>query len=75
MAKRRASHGRRASTHSWSRRKHRSPAKKLLSRFGLIWSWKRMIGLTVFKQKISRKTHIPFTRNGRQRKLGRWLGL
>lgn len=32
------------------------------------FSWKRLLGVTAFKQRISRKTGIPFTKAGRQRK-------
>jgi len=34
------------------------------------FSWKRFTGVTRIKQKISRKTGIPLTKSGRQRKLG-----
>ena len=35
------------------------------------FSWKRLTGITKLKQKISRKTGIPFTTSGRQRKIGK----
>jgi len=41
---------------------------------GLTWSWKRAIGLSALKGRISRKIGIPLTREGRQRKVGRLLG-
>jgi len=34
------------------------------------FSWKRLTGVTRVKQNISRKTGIPLTKSGRQRKLG-----
>ena len=34
------------------------------------FSWKRLIGVTRIKQKISRATGVPLTKSGRQRKLG-----
>lgn len=34
------------------------------------FSWKRFIGISAFKAKVSRKIGIPLTRSGRQRKLG-----
>jgi hypothetical protein len=34
------------------------------------FSWKRFVGISALKAKISRKIGIPFTRSGRQRKLG-----
>ena len=51
------------------------------------FSWKRAVGVTRAKSRISRKTGIPLTKTGRQRKVGRavtgggclipmlWLGL
>lgn len=35
------------------------------------FSWKRALGVTKQKQRISRATGIPLTRSGRQRKVGR----
>ncbi|MDO9546127.1 MAG: hypothetical protein Q7J07_05190 [Pelolinea sp.] len=35
------------------------------------FSWKRYIGITRVKQNISRKTGIPLTKSGRQRKIGK----
>lgn len=34
------------------------------------FSWKRLLGITGMKQKLSRKLGVPLTRSGRQRKLG-----
>ncbi len=42
---------------------------------GLTFSWKRALGITAAKRKVSRATGIPLTRAGRQRKLGKWLGM
>ena len=42
---------------------------------GLTFSWKRALGITALKRKISKAIGIPLTRGGRQRKLGRWLGM
>jgi hypothetical protein len=41
---------------------------------GISFSWKRAVGVSAAKQKISRKTGIPLTKSGRQRKVGRALG-
>lgn len=38
---------------------------------GLSFSLKRAIGITAVKQKIARKTGIPTTRQGLERKVGR----
>ena len=37
---------------------------------GLSFSWKRAIGITKVKQKISKATGIPMSRNGVERKIG-----
>jgi hypothetical protein len=42
---------------------------------GLTFSWKRAVGITAAKRKISRATGVPLTRSGRRNKLGRWLGM
>jgi hypothetical protein len=34
------------------------------------WSWKRQFGVTNAKRRVSRATGIPWTRSGRQRKVG-----
>jgi hypothetical protein len=44
-------------------------------KFGISWSWKRAMGISGLKNKISRKTHIPLTKSGRQRKIGRLFGI
>lgn len=41
---------------------------------GLSFSWKRASGLSGAKSRISRKTGIPLTRSGRQRKMGKAMG-
>lgn len=38
------------------------------------FSWKRAVGITRAKQRVSRATGIPWTRSGRERKLGRMAG-
>ena len=47
--------------------------KKLIP--GLSFSWKRALGITKAKRKFAKSTGIPTTRSGRQRKVGRWLGI
>ena len=41
---------------------------------GLSFSWKRAVGISAAKGKLSRQLGIPLTRSGRQRKMGRELG-
>ncbi len=43
-------------------------------KFGFSFSWKRAIGISGLKNRISRKTGIPLTSQGRQRKVGRMMG-
>ena len=38
------------------------------------FSWKRLLGISAMKSRISRSIGVPLTRSGRQRKLGRGLG-
>jgi hypothetical protein len=42
---------------------------------GLTFSWKRALGITAAKRKISKSTGIPLTRQGRRAKLGKWMGM
>jgi hypothetical protein len=42
---------------------------------GLTFSWKRALGVTAAKRRVSKATGIPLTRSGRQRKLGKMLGM
>lgn len=43
-------------------------------KFGFSFSWKRASGISGVKNRISRKTGIPLTKSGRQRKVGRAAG-
>lgn len=40
---------------------------------GLSFSWKRALGITQAKQKVSRQTGIPTTKVGLERKIGNML--
>lgn len=40
---------------------------------GLAFSWRRAIGISKIKQKVSRKTGVPMTKNGLERKVGRFI--
>ncbi len=37
------------------------------------FSWKRFLGISAYKARISRRIGIPLTRSGRQRKLGAYM--
>jgi len=39
------------------------------------FSWRKLLGVSAAKSRISRKIGIPLTRSGRQRKLGKMLGI
>src|SRR5271170_5172427 len=43
-------------------------------KYGFSWSWKRALGLSAAKGKLSRKLGVPFTQSGRRQKVGRMLG-
>lgn len=40
---------------------------------GLSFSWKRALGITKLKKKITRETGIPMTKAGVERKIGRMV--
>ncbi len=40
---------------------------------GLSFSWKRALGISGFKTKIARKTGIPTTKAGLERKVGKMV--
>ena len=42
---------------------------------GLSFSWKRALGVTKAKRRVSKKTGIPTSRGGRRMKLGKWMGM
>lgn len=37
------------------------------------FSWRRFLGISAFKARISRQIGIPLTRSGRQRKIGAFI--
>ena len=45
-----------------------------MGKFGFSWSWKRAIGMSGAKARLSRSLGVPLTRSGRQRKMGRMMG-
>jgi hypothetical protein len=45
-----------------------------MRKFGFSFSWKRALGLSAAKGKLSRLIGIPLTKSGQQRKAGRILG-
>lgn len=42
-------------------------------KYGISFSWKRLIGLSGLRNKIARKTGIPTTRSGLERKIGNFI--
>ena len=42
---------------------------------GISFSWKRALGVTKAKRRVSRQTGIPMSRTGRRTKLGKLLGM
>ena len=40
---------------------------------GVSFSWKRALGITKLKQQIGRKTGIPMSKNGVERKIGKTI--
>jgi hypothetical protein len=43
-------------------------------KFGVSFSWKRAVGISGAKNRLSRQIGIPLTKSGRQRKMGRMMG-
>jgi hypothetical protein len=44
-----------------------------MGKFGFSFSWKRAVGISGLKNSIARKTGIPTTRGGLERKIGRYI--
>lgn len=44
-----------------------------MGKFGFSFSWKRALGITSAKQKISKQTGIPTSKAGVERKIGAFL--
>jgi hypothetical protein len=42
---------------------------------GLSFSWKRALGVTSAKRRVSKATGIPLSQGGRRIKLGKWMGM
>ncbi len=42
---------------------------------GLSFLWKRTLGVTRAKRRVSKKTGIPMSRGGQRMKLSKWLGM
>lgn len=45
----------------------------MAKKMGFSFSWKRALGVSAAKGKLSRKTGIPLSKSGRERKVGRSL--
>jgi len=43
-------------------------------KFGFGFSWKRALGISATKARLSRKIGVPLTKSGRQRAMGRLMG-
>jgi hypothetical protein len=41
-----------------------------MSKFGFSFSWRRLVGITAAKQSFARKTGVPMSKTGIERKLG-----
>ena len=44
-----------------------------MKKYGFSFSWKRALGITSAKQKFARRTGIPTTKVGLQRKIGNFI--
>ena len=43
------------------------------NKFGISFSWKRALGISGIKGRISKNIGIPLTKSGRERKVGRFI--
>ena len=43
------------------------------SKYGISFSWKRLLGISGLKGKIAKKTGVPLSKSGLERKIGRSL--
>lgn len=43
------------------------------NKFGVSFSWRRLLGISGAKSSIAQSTGIPTTRGGAERKIGRWF--
>lgn len=43
----------------------------MMGRLGLSFSWRRAVGISALKARIARRTGVPLTRGGLERKVGR----
>lgn len=44
-----------------------------MSKFGFSFSWKRLLGITSAKQSFARKTGVPTSKAGVERKIGNYI--
>jgi len=44
-----------------------------MGKFGFSWSWKRALGISGARASFARKTGVPTTRGGVERKIGRMI--
>jgi len=44
-----------------------------MKKYGFSFSWKRALGISGFKAKLSRRIGFPLTQGGRERKLGKFI--
>ncbi len=44
-----------------------------MGKFGFSFSWKRLLGITGAKQSIARKTGVPTSKGGIERKVGNMI--
>lgn len=52
----------------------RNQEEKLMGKkYGLSFSWKRLLGISGLKGKVAKKTGIPLTKSGVERKIGRTI--
>ncbi|MCR5039137.1 MAG: hypothetical protein K6A94_07365 [Bacteroidales bacterium] len=60
------------SSTSSTRKKRKTSGTQIIPGVSINISWKRLLGITKLKQWFTKKTGIPTTEAGLQRKIGKW---
>ncbi len=45
----------------------------MMGKYGFSFSWKRLLGITSAKQRFARKTGVPTSKAGMERKIGKMI--
>ena len=57
----------------WYCYNERKEVYQMGKKYGVSFSWKRLLGISGLKGKVAKKTGIPLTKSGIERKIGRTI--